>query len=129
MINLAQVQLNGADLGVLWKPPFAVDVTDALRPGRNEFTIRVTNLWPNRLIGDEQLPDDAEWVPFADEGMRLAAWPRWLTEDTPRPHTGRVAFTTWKLWRKDDKLLESGLLGPVMLRQAAVVVLPGPASM
>jgi len=124
--NLAHVQLNGADLGVLWKAPFAVDVTDALRPGPNELTVRVTNLWPNRLIGDEQLPDDGQWVPFGDQGMRLAAWPQWVAGHAPRPRTGRVAFTTWKLWTKDDKLLESGLLGPVTLRQAVVAVLPRP---
>jgi hypothetical protein len=56
--NLAEVLLNGKNLGVLWKPPFRVEVTGALQPGKNELEIRVTNLWPNRLIGDEQQPDD-----------------------------------------------------------------------
>ncbi len=124
--NLARVQLNGADLGVLWKPPFALDVTDVLKPGDNRLIVKVTNLWPNRLIGDEQLPEDVQWAPSGAEGARLASWPPWLIRDEPRPEGRRVAFTTWKHWRKDDTLLESGLLGPVMLRQAVVLPLPNP---
>jgi hypothetical protein len=122
--NLARVRLNGSDLGILWKPPFALDVSDALRPGDNDLLVEVTNLWPNRLIGDEQLPDDAEWAPFGEQGMHLLRWPAWLMDGAPRPQTGRVAFTTWKHWHKDDALFESGLLGPVILRQAVVVPVP-----
>jgi hypothetical protein len=122
--NLARVRLNGADLGVLWKPPFSADVTDELRIGPNELVVEVTNLWPNRLIGDEPLPDDAEWTPFGEQGLHLAAWPDWLVRGAPRPDTGRAAFATWKHWRADDALLESGLLGPVVLRQAALITLP-----
>lgn len=119
---IAEPRLNGRDLGVLWKPPFCVDVTEMLHAGANEFEIRVVNLWPNRLIGDEQLPSDCEWVPlsaFSSEygvgwGEALKSWPQWLLESKPSP-TGRVAFTTWKHWTKDDPLLESGLLGPVRI--------------
>ena len=108
--NIAEVKLNGKDLGILWKPPFRVDVTDALRDGSNELDIRVTNLWPNRLIGDEQLPEDREW-----DGLHLKAWPQWLLDGKPSP-TGRFTFTTWHHWKKDDALLPSGLFGPVTLR-------------
>ena len=59
---IAEVVLNGKDLGVLWKPPFIVDVTDTVTAGNNDLEIRVVNLWPNRLIGDEQLPEDCEWA-------------------------------------------------------------------
>ena len=52
---MAQVTLNGKDLGILWKPPFLVDVTDVARPGANALEVKVVNLWINRLIGDEQL--------------------------------------------------------------------------
>src|SRR5205085_2588467 len=78
--NFATVRLNGKDLGVLWKAPFRVDVAKAIRPGRNRLEVKVTNLWPNRLIGDEQLPADVEW-----EGIRLKKWPDWLVEGKPRP--------------------------------------------
>jgi len=117
---MAEIKLNGKNLGILWKPPFAVDVTDALAAGNNDLEIQVVNLWPNRLIGDEQLPDDCEWapastVPFPKSwGAPLARWPQWLVENKPRP-TERVAFTTWKYWGKDDPLFESGLLGPVQI--------------
>ena len=107
--NLAQVFVNGESLGILWKPPFRVNLTGVAQPGKNTLEIKITNLWPNRLIGDEQLPDDREWV-----GKRLKAWPQWVLDGKPSP-TGRFTFTTWHHWTKDDALLESGLLGPVQL--------------
>jgi hypothetical protein len=115
---IAEVKLSDRDLGILWKPPFRVDVTDMLHAGVNELEVRVVNLWPNRLIGDEHLPSDCEWVTpamsYKGWGEVLGHWPQWLLENKPSP-TGRVTFTTWKHWTKDDALLESGLLGPVRL--------------
>ena len=105
---IAEVKLNGRDLGILWKPPFRVDVTDAVRPGDNALEVRVTNLWVNRLVGDEQLPEDCKRKP---EG-NLVEWPQWLLNGKPSP-TGRHTFTTWRHWSKDSPLMESGLLGPV----------------
>jgi alpha-L-rhamnosidase len=107
--NFAEVSLNGRDFGVLWKPPYRVNVTAAAKPGTNHLVIKVTNLWPNRLIGDEQLPPDVEW-----NGMQLKEWPQWLLDGKPSP-TGRLTFTTWHHWTKDSPLLTSGLLGPVTL--------------
>ncbi|MDB6056717.1 MAG: putative glycosylhydrolase, partial [Verrucomicrobiales bacterium] len=99
----------------LWKPPFTVKISDALKPGRNHLKIKVTNLWPNRLIGDEQFPDDCtpdgSWLTG-----RLPQWPEWLLKSQPRPEPRRQAFTTWKYYTKDSPLLSSGLLGPVTLR-------------
>ena len=110
---IAQVTLNQKDLGIVWKPPFRIKVTPAARAGENKLEIRVVNLWPNRLIGDEQLPEDCEWrTQGADYGDPLLKWPDWLLEGKPSP-TGRIAFATWKHWKKDSSLLESGLLGPV----------------
>jgi len=108
--NFAEVSINGKPLGILWKPPFRVDITGAAKPGKNTLEIRVTNLWPNRLIGDEQLPPDCEWT----NAGSLKKWPQWLLEGKPSP-TGRLTFTTWHLWKKDDVLLPSGLLGPVTI--------------
>jgi hypothetical protein len=112
---IAEVKLNGHDLGVSWKPPYCVDVSTALRMGRNDLEIKVTNLWPNRLIGDEQYPDDCT----ADGSWKIGpipAWPDWLLKGQPRPEPRRVTFTTWKYYSKDSPLLPSGLLGPVALR-------------
>jgi hypothetical protein len=89
---MARVKLNGQDLGILWKPPFRADVTEATRSGDNAIEITVANLWPNRLIGDQSLP----------EGKR-------------------VASTTWNPFQKDTPLLESGLLGPVIVRTMQVI--------
>jgi hypothetical protein len=113
--NVAEISLNGQDLGVLWKPPFRVNVTPAAKPGVNQLVVKVTNLWPNRLIGDEQLPPDCEW-----DGQQLKAWPQWLLAGKPSP-TGRLTFTTWHHYKKDSPLLESGLLGPVTLQTAEII--------
>lgn len=108
---MADVTLNGRRLGTLWKPPFLLDVTSALRAGHNALEIALANLWVNRLIGDQQLPPDAERAPDG----HLLSWPQWLLEGKRSP-TGRFTFTTWELWRKADPLVESGLIGPVQLR-------------
>ena len=112
---MARVGLNGQDLGILWKPPYRVDVTNALKPGDNHIEISVTNLWVNRMIGDEDLPEDSDRNP---DGT-LKAWPQWVLDGKPSP-TGRFTFTSWRLWKKGEPLVESGLLGPVTLRVAAV---------
>ncbi len=110
---MAELKLNGRDLGTLWTPPFMVDVTGAAKAGPNRLEVRVVNLWPNRLIGDEQLPEDSDRNPNGT----LKSWPAWLLEGKPSP-TGRLTFSMWRLWKKDDALLPSGLLGPVTLRVA-----------
>ena len=116
--NFAEVILNGQSLGVMWKPPFRINLTGAARSGTNHLQIKVTNLWPNRLIGDEQLPADREWV-----GKKLKEWPAWLLRGEPSP-SGRYTFTTWHHWSAKDTPLDSGLLGPVYLLSAEVVPLP-----
>jgi len=86
--ELAGVRLNGKDLGVLWKPPFLVDISQAVKPGKNRLEVKVTNLWPNRLIGDQSLPEAER-----------------ITQNTDDKH-----------FAKNSALLESGLLGPVNIR-------------
>jgi len=113
---IAEVKLNGRNLGILWKAPYRLDITSAAKAGKNELEIEITNLWPNRLIGDEQLPEDIEWP-----GKTLLRWPDWLLKGEPRPSKDRVTFTTWHHWRKDMPLQPSGLLGPVVLIPLAAV--------
>ena len=56
--NLAEVRLNGKNLGILWALPFRVDVTDVIKPTNNNLEIEVVNFWPNRIIGDQSLPPE-----------------------------------------------------------------------
>lgn len=70
---MARLKLNGRDLGTLWKPPFRVGVTDAVKPGENALDVQVVNLWVNRMIGDEQLPEDSERNPNGT----LKEWSQW----------------------------------------------------
>ncbi len=115
---MAEVKLNGHDLGILWKPPYRVAITGAAKPGPNELEVKVTNLWINRMIGDEQLPEDSD----RNANGTLKSWPRWLEEGKPSP-TGRITFTSWRLWKKDSPLQPSGLLGPVKVLAAEVKAL------
>jgi hypothetical protein len=50
--DIAEVSVNGQTAGILWKPPYRVDVTDSLKPGANRLEIKVTNEWNNRIAGD-----------------------------------------------------------------------------
>jgi hypothetical protein len=106
---IAEVILNGKNLGILWKAPFRVNIDDAVKNGTNTLEVKITNLWPNRLIGDEQLPLD-----YVRRGNHVAEWPEWLLNKTERP-TNRVTLPAFKHWNKDSELLPSGLLGPVKL--------------
>jgi hypothetical protein len=83
---MARVKVNGQDCGVVWRPPFRADVTGALRTGKNKLEIQVANLWPNRMIGDVALAE-----------------------------TNRFTWSSWQPFKADDRLLKSGLLGPVQL--------------
>ena len=87
--ELGEVRLNGRSLGVVWSPPFRVEVTDALKPAGNVLEVEIVNFWPNRIIGDASLPPEKR---FTKTNIRK------LTKDTP--------------------LTPSGLFGPVTLLTA-----------
>ena len=61
--DIAQVQINGKPAGLVWAPPYRVDVTSVLRAGLNHLRIEVTNEWTNRIIGDRVLPADQRVLP------------------------------------------------------------------
>jgi hypothetical protein len=111
---MARVRVNGVECGTAWKPPYRVEITPAVRTGKNELEISVVNLWINRLIGDEQLPLDGEWKDYET----LIEWPDWFQKQQSRP-SGRYTFTTCRHYRKDSPLVPSGLLGPVTIRTLA----------
>ena len=88
--ELAEVSVNGRPLGVVWKAPFRVNLAGAVRAGANELKIAVTNLWPNRLIGDAQ----------ADAATKYG-------------------YTVPVFYQADAPLLPSGLIGPVRVLRGA----------
>jgi hypothetical protein len=106
--KIARVALNGEDLGIVWTPPFRVDVTGRLRPGDNELEIIVANTWVNRLIGDQQP---------GNKDVRQLRWESGMLGGRPHP-AGRYTFTTAKDYTADSALQPSGLLGPVGVRMA-----------
>jgi hypothetical protein len=88
---VADVRLNGRDLGVVWKLPFRVDLSSAARAGKNRLLVRVANNWVNRLAGDGALPE---------------------AERTTRTNVLATGVNVGAAWR-DVRLRESGLMGPV----------------
>jgi hypothetical protein len=116
--EMARVRLNGQDLGVHWFRPLRLNISSALREGENQLEIEVVNLWVNRLIGDEQYPDDREWKKDPVGGWAPVRHPDWMQEyfeTGRRPSRNRLTFCNWKFYQKEDQLLPSGLLGPVRL--------------
>lgn len=111
---MAEVKVNGKQIGIFWTRPFLVDLTDAIKAGANLLEIKVTNQWVNRLIGDEQQPAADIYERYGN----IKDLPEWYRKGLPKPDNGRVAFTTWKHFEKTDPLVEAGLIGPVMLRSA-----------
>ena len=100
--DTARVRLNGKDLGVVWCPPWRVEITGAAKPGENALEIAVVNLWPNRLIGDSKLPAGERrthtglQMDIVDTSQPVAALVGWISKDP----------------------LPSGLLGPVTIQTA-----------
>lgn len=117
---IAEVILNEQNLGILWKPPYRLDITDVVKAGENVLKVLVTNQWPNRLIGDEQLPVENKYKKFKSNGVGIMELPEWYLQGKPKPAGGRVTFATWQFFEKYSPLLESGLIGPVVIANGVV---------
>ena len=122
--QIAKVVLNGHDLGTTWCEPYEVEISPSvLRRGANVLEIEFTNVWANRLVGDEQKPPDCDFAKAPYPGGRyLTRFPDWFKDGlAARPSKGRKCFTDWNYFDKDSGLVPSGLLGPVRIvtRKAA----------
>ncbi len=96
--ELADVYINGKQVAVIWKSPFVVEITDFIQNGTNNLRIEVANLWPNRMIGDFQLPPGQRKV--KSNVVRMPNGWSIPLENLPNEEYG---------------LLPSGLSGPVIL--------------
>jgi hypothetical protein len=83
--EIAEVSVNGNLAGGVWTAPYRVEIGKFAKRGRNALSIRVANLWVNRMIGDAQ------------PGAEKIAWTPSLTYTAKAP------------------LRRSGLIGPVRL--------------
>ena len=81
--SVAEVFVNGQNMGILWKTPFRANITSAVKEGQNSIEVKVTNLWVNRLIGDQ------------------------------RGDAGKYTYTTQAFYQPTAPLKSSGLIGPV----------------
>jgi hypothetical protein len=105
----AKVFLNGEELTVLWKAPFKINISKAAKAGENELKIEVTNTWTNRLIGDENYPNETGY------DMKMDKMPDWYTNNE-EPNLGqRKAFCAYPFYKQGDALESSGLIGPVSI--------------
>lgn len=86
--DIAEVLVNGKSLGILWKLPYEMDITSALKAGINKMEFKITNQWTNRIAGDAINPDKKI---LSGAGLSF----------------GGVSTT----------LIESGLIGPVTVQQ------------
>ena len=124
---IAEVWINSHPIATLWKEPYRLDITESLEIGTNQLEVRVATLWPNRLIGDEQLPAENNYGIRDEQGNDphgILQLPAWYREGQPKPPGGRIAFTTWKFYEKDEPLVAAGLLGPVRLLNPLRITLP-----
>ncbi len=122
--NIATVFINNKKVRTLWKTPYTIDISNFCKSGDNLIEIDITNLWPNRIIGDKNEPDDCIWGEIRDFplikpvpviGRNLQEIPEWVINNTERPSKNRVTFCTFDFFTSNTPLLPSGLIGPVRI--------------
>lgn len=86
--DIAEVSVNGKSIGTLWKLPYQIDISTALKQGLNKIEVKVTNQWTNRITGDALNPDKKI---LSGSGLRFGGG--------------------------NNSLLESGLIGPVVVNR------------
>lgn len=101
--DVATVRINGKEVGVYWKAPYIADITDYLVEGENALEVSVTNLWINRLVGDEKLPNDER-----------------KTNTNLRNIKGGYSFERFAKPDADKYLRYSGLMGPVKIQYSRI---------
>jgi hypothetical protein len=98
--NVANVTLNGMDLGILWTKPVVTDITEAVREGTNRLVVEVTNTWNNRIVRDMQLSNNE----------RIAYFPHFAEYPKANDSNGFLIRSV------DYRLRDAGLIGPCLIR-------------
>ncbi|MFC2109717.1 glycosyl hydrolase [Bacteroidota bacterium] len=106
----AKVTVNGTDLGVVWKAPFKIDITSVMKKGINAIKVEVSNQWTNRLIGDEQYPNETGF------NRKAEVMPDWFLNNEPAPLKKRSTFTITNFYGRHKTLLPAGLIGPITIK-------------
>ena len=96
---LAEVKLNGKNLGIVWTAPWKVELTGALKAGSNKLEIEVTNPWANRLVGDSALPPEKR-----------------ITKSNMQYQKGKRTLKNFQGFASSDALQLSGIAGPVQIK-------------
>jgi hypothetical protein len=91
--EVGEVSIDGNPLGTAWTFPFRVKVpAKLLTQGPHRLEVKVTNVWNNRLVGDQFLPEEQRVTRTNVQGTH----------------------------KKDSPLVPSGLLGPVTFQPVAI---------
>jgi hypothetical protein len=92
--KVAELWLNGTQLGITWTKPFRYDITNYIKNGENLITIEIANTWSNRLTGDAITGE--KYTSTNIKVMNRMPW-------------------------SEIPLIESGLLGPVKIHTVTLV--------
>jgi hypothetical protein len=108
LAEIAEITLNGKKLGLVWLPPYRIEISGAARAGANQLEIRVANLWANRLNADSLLPESRRFT--------RSNLDRIQTDPTSDSSYGRVPHgRTRPVYTEIPRLMKSGLFGPVQV--------------
>lgn len=112
--DTAEISVNGTPAGILWTAPWHLEIGTLLYPGTNTLEIKVSNRWVNRLIGDEQFPQEYENRLSETDGQ---GYVRITGPDTEPFRTSgrRRAASTWRHYNAGSSLQPSGLIGDIAI--------------
>jgi hypothetical protein len=108
---VTRLTVNGIACGGTWLAPHALDLTRALRPGRNAIEIEISLPWANRLIADVPLDADEKW----NTEVGYSAIPTWVAEPPLAPDGVRRSFSSYRYFKGGERAEPAGLLQPVLL--------------
>jgi hypothetical protein len=108
LAEIAEVTLNGKRLGLVWLPPYRIEISGAVHAGMNQLDVRVANLWANRLNADSLRPESTRFT--------RSNLDRIQTDPTSDSSYGRVPRgKTRPVYTEIPPLMKSGLFGPVRI--------------